>query len=190
MVVVILGILAGIAVPIYLNVRKAAWNATTQSDVKNAQLTIETASVDMGGRLPASFERQARKAGDPNLTYTLKSFTWGDTSNKPIGDAQISLSPDVALCYTADTTFLDKHGNPIKGGSAAYGVRTGLTYRIYGTNRNNLDVFYLYDSASGQLTKEDNPKRIPASVGDSEGGYYTIRGAVRQRGGTRGRTAF
>lgn len=172
-VILIMGILASIAVPIYLNARRTAWNAAAQSDVKNAQLTIETASVDMGGRLPASFERQARKAGDPNLIYTLKSFTWGDTSNRPIDDAQISLSPDVALCFTSDTTFLDKKGRPTKGrGRTAYGVSTGLTYRIYGTNRNNLDVYYLYDSATGQLTKENNPDHVPASVGDTEGGYY------------------
>lgn len=188
-VILIMGILASIAVPIYLNVRRTAWNAAAQSDVKNAQLAIETASVDMGGRLPASFERQERKAGDPNLIYTLKSLTWGDTSNKPIGDAQISLSPDVALCFTSDTTFLDKKGRPIKGGSSAFGATNGFTYRIYGTNRNNLDVYYLYDSATGQLTKENNPDRVPASVGDTEGGYYSPSDGPK-RGGTRGRTAL
>lgn len=172
-VVVIIGILASVSVPVYLNVRKAAWNSTAEQDVKNAQIAIETASVDMGGKLPASFERKARTAGDPpnERVYALKSFTWGDTSNKEIGSS-VTLSPDVALCYTADTTYVDKYGNPTTKGSAARGVSNGMTYRIYATNSNNLDVYYLYDSATGLLTEEDNPDRVPASVGDSEGGYY------------------
>ena len=35
-VVIIIGILSAVAVPIYLNQRKAAWNSTIQSDVKGA----------------------------------------------------------------------------------------------------------------------------------------------------------
>ena len=41
-VVIIIGILSAVAVPIYLNQRKAAWNSTIQSDVKNASLVVET----------------------------------------------------------------------------------------------------------------------------------------------------
>ena len=48
-VVIILGILAAIAVPIYLNQRKSAWNATTESDVKNASLVVESAVAAVGG---------------------------------------------------------------------------------------------------------------------------------------------
>ena len=48
-VVIILGILAAIAVPIYLNQRKSAWNATTDSDVKNASLVVESAAAAVGG---------------------------------------------------------------------------------------------------------------------------------------------
>lgn len=172
-VVLIIGILAGIAVPIYLNIRKAAWNNAAMQDAKNAQIAIETASTEMGGRLPASFERKARTANDPpeERVYSLKSFVWGDTSNKEIGST-VTLSPDVAMCYTADTTLLNKDGKPKKGKEAAKGASNGLTYRIYTTNSNNLDVYYLYDSATGSLTQEDNPDRVPASVEDTESGYY------------------
>ena len=51
-VVVIIGILAAIAVPIYLNQRKAAWNATVESDVKNASLVVETATTSNNGVTP------------------------------------------------------------------------------------------------------------------------------------------
>lgn len=167
-VVVIIGILAGIAVPIYLNMRKSAWNMATESDVRNASLAIETESVNLGGQLRASFELQARDAGQ---VYTLKSFTWGTAGSTKETNSQITVSSDVALCYTPGTTLVNKSGKPVKRGGT--GVKNGLTYRIYGTNKNNLDVYYLYDSATGQLTKENNPDRVPASVGDSETGYYS-----------------
>ena len=51
-VVVIIGILAAIAVPIYLNQRKAAWNASVESDVKNASLVVETATTTNNGKTP------------------------------------------------------------------------------------------------------------------------------------------
>lgn len=49
-VVIILGILAAIAVPIYLNQRKSAWNGSTESDVKNASLVVESAGTTNGGK--------------------------------------------------------------------------------------------------------------------------------------------
>ena len=41
------------AVPIYLNQRKSAWNSSVQSDVKNASLAIETAMTANNGDLTA-----------------------------------------------------------------------------------------------------------------------------------------
>lgn len=48
-VVIIMGILAAIAVPIYLNQRKSAWNASVESDVKNASLVMETVLANNNG---------------------------------------------------------------------------------------------------------------------------------------------
>ena len=52
-VVIIIGILSAVAVPIYLNQRKSAWNSSVQSDVKNASLSIETAMTANNGDLTA-----------------------------------------------------------------------------------------------------------------------------------------
>lgn len=52
-VVIIIGILAAVAVPIYLNQRKAAWNSATQTDVKNASLVMETIMTENQGKVPA-----------------------------------------------------------------------------------------------------------------------------------------
>ena len=63
-VVVIIGILAAIAVPIYLNQRKAAWNATVESDVKNASLVVETATTSNNGTTPTLVGSLTSPKGD------------------------------------------------------------------------------------------------------------------------------
>ena len=50
-VVIIIGILAAVAVPIYLNQRKSAWKSSVESDVKNASLVLETESTNNNGKL-------------------------------------------------------------------------------------------------------------------------------------------
>ena len=50
-VVIIIGILAAVAVPIYLNQRKSAWRSSVQSDVKNASLALETISTENKGKI-------------------------------------------------------------------------------------------------------------------------------------------
>lgn len=54
-VVIIIGILAAVAVPIYLNQRKSAWNSTIESDVKNASLVVETAMTANNGKYDTSW---------------------------------------------------------------------------------------------------------------------------------------
>ena len=53
-VVIIIGILAAVAVPIYLNQRKSAWRSSVESDVKNASLVLETIAEDNNGEIVVS----------------------------------------------------------------------------------------------------------------------------------------
>ncbi len=53
-VVIIIGILAAVAVPIYLNQRKSAWRASVESDVKNASLVLETIAEGNNGKIVVS----------------------------------------------------------------------------------------------------------------------------------------
>ena len=168
-VVIVIGILAAIAVPVYMGSRKAAWNAATLSDVKNASSVIETYSSELDGKLPPSFERKASPNG---RVYTLKTFD-EEAGTNTTSDIQLTMSPNISLCYTPGTAFVDKDGNTIPytpdTQTGDYGVYNGQNYRIYATNSNNLDVYYVYDSSTGQLTKEQNPDHIPASSQDTEG---------------------
>jgi type IV pilus assembly protein PilA len=41
-VVIIIGILAAIAIPVFLNQRERAWRSAAESDVRNAAIEVET----------------------------------------------------------------------------------------------------------------------------------------------------
>ena len=135
-VVIIIGILAAASVPIYLNVRKAAWNAATESDLRHATDSIENASVELNGKLPPNFMIGAStKAQKQTIESNVKRCY--SCKTPPKLQTQVTLSPGVSLCYT----------------------KTGDTYRLYTTNSNNLSVYYVYDSAIGQIQKKDNPDK-------------------------------
>ena len=48
-VIIILAILAAIAIPVFLAQRERAWDATAQSDLRNAAAAATSCSVDNGG---------------------------------------------------------------------------------------------------------------------------------------------
>ena len=50
-VVIIIGILAAIAIPVFLNQREAAWRASVESDLRNAALAIESFSANNNGSI-------------------------------------------------------------------------------------------------------------------------------------------
>ncbi|NME62424.1 type IV pilin protein [Bifidobacterium thermophilum] len=105
-VVIIIGILAAVAVPIYLNQRKSAWKSSVESDVKNASLAIETATTESNGKVPnvtKKYENTSGTAGKQDLT---------DAAGKVYG--QITITKDNTLDITV----------------------TGNTYTIKGTNSN------------------------------------------------------
>ena len=71
-VVIIIGILAGIAIPVFLNQRETAWRAEVESDVKNLALAIETEAVAANGSY-ATMTTGTGVTGD-TLDDTLPGF--------------------------------------------------------------------------------------------------------------------
>lgn len=83
---IIIGILAAVSVPIYLNQRKSAWNSNAEQDVKNAQVQVETAMTANNGKLPFA---------------DVKTCDGGDKgSSVDISDAQITCSAGVTVTVT------------------------------------------------------------------------------------------
>ena len=87
-VVIIIGILAAIAIPVFLNQRERAWIRTAESDARNAAIEIETYFND-GFAYPPDF---ATTAGDTGVDIT------GD------GEFDIQISPNVTLSYVNQTS--------------------------------------------------------------------------------------
>lgn len=105
-VVIIIGILSAVAVPIYLNQRKAAWNSTIQSDVKNASLVVETAMTANNGKFDNGW------AG----TYSLGKAKLGTS------DQEITVSKDVTIVIAkgADSNNYTITGTDSNSGTKQY----------------------------------------------------------------------
>lgn len=105
-VVIIIGILSAVAVPIYLNQRKAAWNSTIQSDVKNASLVVETAMTANNGKFDDGW------AG----TYSPGKAKLGTS------DQEITVSKDVTIVIAkgADSNNYTITGKDSNSGTKQY----------------------------------------------------------------------
>ena len=105
-VVIIIGILSAVAVPIYLNQRKAAWNSTIQSDVKNASLVVETAMTANNGKFDNGW------AG----TYSPGKAKLGTS------DQEITVSKDVTIVIAkgADSNNYTITGTDSNSGTKQY----------------------------------------------------------------------
>ncbi len=62
-VMIIIGILAAIAIPTFLNQRKNGWNSATKTDVSNLALAVESSAADRGGDFRTVFSTNV--AGTP-----------------------------------------------------------------------------------------------------------------------------
>ncbi len=142
-VVIIIGILAAIAVPIYLNQRKSAWNASVESDVKNASLVMETVLANNNG------------------SYVVGSTT-GDTAS---GNNDTSSTP--MKIDGNEITISSGNYIQIVNGTDSTGKKTdSSTYIIYGWNKNSGTKAYEYSSANGGALTS-------ASNGDGAGFAYS-----------------
>lgn len=81
-VIIIIGILAAIAVPVYLNQQNKAKDSAAKSDLGNAKIAVASALVD-----------------DPNATdISLADFSWSDGVT---GDPSVTIKPDGTFCIAA-----------------------------------------------------------------------------------------
>ena len=85
-VVIIIGILAAIAIPIFLNQRAQAWERTAQSDARNAAIVMESYMND-------EFEYPDVAPWESGDTFTLE-----DDTELSTGEA-VTISPQVTLEY-------------------------------------------------------------------------------------------
>ena len=109
-VVIIIGILAAVAVPIYLNQRKSAWRSSVQSDVKNASLVLETISTNHNGKL--SGIKAPDKCNAPSCEIDGEKVT-------------VSADNHLEIKITDNTYTITGTNDNLKGESVVYDSSTG-----------------------------------------------------------------
>ncbi len=83
-VIIIIGILAAIAIPAFLNQREKAWESAVTSDLKNASIAAESYATENNGTFDgldedilaengynATDDVEVKVGADPGTTYTL-----------------------------------------------------------------------------------------------------------------------
>jgi type IV pilus assembly protein PilA len=123
-VMIIIGILAAIAIPTFLNQRKNGWNSAAKTDVANFGLAVESSAVDQGGDftkviLPAATLGSVLNAG---TTLTTASLVTG---------FEFSGSQNVSVYVGA--------------------LPTGNSYCLVANNSNVPDAWWTYSKTKGGL---------------------------------------
>ena len=135
-VVIIIGILAAIAIPIFLNQRERAWVRTAESDVRNAAIAVETVFTD-GFEYPDDFDYADT---EDESTFELELGGPGEGTGETI-----TISPLIELQYAVSTDAGD--------------ADEGQQYCISATHDNiggGDDVVALYHSALGGVQSSDD----------------------------------
>lgn len=86
-VIIIIGILAAIAIPVFLNQRQRGWRAEVQSDLRNAAIVMETQLTDTG---------------------TYADVEVGDFTTSPDTTLAISQATATEYCLTASHETLEE----------------------------------------------------------------------------------
>ena len=129
-VVIIIGILAAIAIPIFLNQRAQAWERTAQSDARNAAIVMESYIND-------EFEYPGPTGEVPNDFFDGATVTNESNTTLSTGE-MVTVSPQITLEYNR--------------------AEDGQSYRICALHTNLDDTNYvaLYDSGQGGLMEGVN----------------------------------
>lgn len=103
-VIVIVGILAAVAIPIYMNQRKKGWISAVESDVKAAAVTLNTIKADKGA----------------SAIDTTKNCVGGNDGHaEPMDGETITCTANVTLTWTVNNDEFTITGSHDKIGSAA-----------------------------------------------------------------------
>ena len=92
-VIIIIGILAAIAIPVFLNQRRKGWDAAIQSDLKNAATAMETYLTEEGTYVGADI-----------AALQALGFTYSAAGNYSGGVQLITITPNGVDDYTLTAT--------------------------------------------------------------------------------------
>jgi type IV pilus assembly protein PilA len=138
-VVVIIGILAAIAIPIFANQQKSAHEAAIKSDLKSAGLAMQTAATATGGKYASSLPSSYKST--EGVTVALKAqsdstnLAAGQTNGSEINPGSTGIYHNLeypALStigdYTRATYSSSTYGGPYWAFTPSAPIPTGSTY--------------------------------------------------------------
>ena len=104
-VVIIIGILAAIAIPIYLGVQNNAKETATKSDLTNDKTAITGYAVDTNGNIPASITDDATgTVGTGASAVSLVKYGWSKTTTNT---NTLTYTKQAGATSTSDTWCLE-----------------------------------------------------------------------------------
>ncbi|AYF97582.1 prepilin-type N-terminal cleavage/methylation domain-containing protein [Protaetiibacter intestinalis] len=120
-VVIIIGILAAIAIPVYLNIQQGAWKSSVESDLGNVAISLQAASTQNNGSfagLTVPGASTASVAGKYDITKT--------TGGAVVGSYTVSPGNTVAITIATDGSYtLVGSNSNLTGQSITYSSATG-----------------------------------------------------------------
>jgi type IV pilus assembly protein PilA len=125
-VIIIIGILAAIAIPVFLSQRKKGVDASLKSDLKNAASNVETWATD-------------------NPTSTV-------AGQVACGGTVADCTPTGATALTAFKDFKASPGNAVKVTGTSAGAYTICAYNAAASTAVDNTKGLIYDSSAGGLT--------------------------------------
>ena len=131
-VVIIIGILAAVAVPIYLNQRKSAWRSSVESDVKNASLALETISTENNGKIQIKADQSCNAPScvlSVGADGTVTASATGDGEKITVSkDNHLTIKSDGANGYEIigwNSNLNDAKNTPDSGARTTYSSNSG-----------------------------------------------------------------
>lgn len=119
-VILVIGILTAIAVPVFLNQRKKAGEASVQSDLKNAATAMETESVANGGKFLSYLPNYENRS--EGVSVTLRKDK--SNANQFCLEGRIETQPGLALHYSS------QDGGLLEKGKTCADVTAGNNYAV------------------------------------------------------------
>jgi type IV pilus assembly protein PilA len=150
-VILIIGILAAIAIPMFLNQRKSAVDAQVQSDVKNTVTQIETWAISNPNGQAVPSTAWITVVGTSTGTTTALGGTGGVTT-APVTNAKLSNGTNIRVESTAVGKYTLCAWNA--GGdqsAAAGGAAAGAAAKVFVYDSNNGGVKASDMSASASI---------------------------------------
>lgn len=155
-VILIIGILSAIAIPMFMNQKKTAADATLKSDVKNASMTVETWIAGGGKTLDYKKIAGGRSSALVEGTNAVNAFPatysrWNDLEGLPTLKVSDGTSMEIAIQVTSN--LADWPRDMEEGEFCIKATNTASKWNgmLYGDTFDTLNKSLYYDVKAGGL---------------------------------------